>query len=232
MPDSLGQLGGLFGGGGSGGGGSGGGGSTAGTAVSGGLAGAGAIGNLLTSLLSGGVTSGLNKQLKSIEGMSPAQFSSMVTSAEGPINAGLVQSVGNRVQGDLASRGLSQAPGIFASEEAQALGPIEQQNYQVALEQTLAKLGLPLSYASVIQKMLPGQQSMTPALQALLRSLAAGNANKASASSGGLVLPGGPTSGSIPTTDSPVDGSLIDPSLWTGGTDSGDLDLSALGVGG
>ena len=216
MPDVLGKLGGLFGGGG---------GSTAGTAVSGGLAGAGAIGDLLTSLLSGGVTSGLNKQLKSIEGMSPAQFTSQVQSAEGPINAGLVQSVGNQVQGDLASRGLSQAPGIFASEEAQALGPIEQQNYQVALEQTLAKLGLPLSYASVIQKMLPGQQSMTPALTQLLQQLARRNNGNATAGQ----APGGGILGPLST------GTL--PDNWAGSDSgdggsggSGDLDLSALGV--
>jgi hypothetical protein len=73
----------------------------------------------------------------------PAKLAAMVAKVQQPLNRGLTQEVTNQVQGDLASRGLSQAPGIIATTESQALSPFYQQNQSTALNAVLQSLGLP-----------------------------------------------------------------------------------------
>ena len=82
-------------------------------------------------------------KLQGWENLSPSALASKVAGATQPLNAGLVQSVQNATQADMASRGLSQAPGVFAAEEAQNLAPFEQQNQQTALQLILRQLGIP-----------------------------------------------------------------------------------------
>lgn len=73
----------------------------------------------------------------------PEKLTAMVLKAQRPLDNALVQAINNRVQADLASRGLSQAPGVFAAEQSQAIAPFIQQNEQTAMQQVLASLGLP-----------------------------------------------------------------------------------------
>lgn len=156
---------------------------------------AGTTGNIINGVNAAGQTSALEKQQKAISSLSPADLTKMVTSAEAPINQNLVQATNNQVQGDLASRGLAQAPGIFASAESQAIAPIEQQDYNTALQQVLQQLGLPLSYAAQIQKMMPGQTNVTPAMTLLLQQLA---------KNGGSTGATGPLASPLPTNTTPV----------------------------
>lgn len=75
----------------------------------------------------------------------PAQISKMATAEAAPLSQALTQALNNNVQGDLAQRGLSQAPGIFAASETQAQAPYIQQNQNTALQAVLQQLGLPVS---------------------------------------------------------------------------------------
>jgi hypothetical protein len=159
MPGAAQTLGGIFGGG------------TGGKILSAVPAIFGTIGNLLAGRQQQQVSNDIKAQEAKIASLSPADLTRMVQSAEAPINQELEQSINNQVQGDMASRGLSQAPGIFAASEAQALGPIEQQNYQVALQQVLTQLGLPLEYAKALIANLPKGQDLSGAFQLLLKQM-------------------------------------------------------------
>jgi hypothetical protein len=75
----------------------------------------------------------------------PQALAAMVAKLQQPLNNGLTQSVGNQVQGNMAERGLSQAPGVFAGAESQALAPFYQQNQSTATQALLQALGLPPS---------------------------------------------------------------------------------------
>lgn len=183
-----------------------------GTTLSGATLGLGELGNLLAGRQQQQQASSLTAQQKAIQNMSPADFTRNVQAGEAPINQGLVQAVNNNVQGDLAARGLSQAPGTFAASEAQALAPFEQQNYQVALEQYLQKLGLPLSYAQQIRQVLPQQQNLTPVMSLLLQQL-----SKRSAPTTPPTFPVSPAATSTPNfNDMPSPGFLDLPSLGVG----------------
>jgi hypothetical protein len=143
-----------------------------GTTLAGANVGLGEIGNLLAGRQQQQQASNLQKQENAIANLTPAQLSQMAISGSKPVDNALIQSLTNTVQGDLASRGLAEAPGIFAAGESQAIAPYIEQNYQASLNAVLQKLGLPLEYANVIKQFMPNQQSMTPALQLLLQQLA------------------------------------------------------------
>jgi hypothetical protein len=102
------------------------------------LAGAGEIGNIMEERKRLAYQNFVMDLLKN-----PAKLAAMAAKIQQPLNNGLVQGVTNQVQGDMASRGLSQAPGIFAATESQALAPFEQQNQQTAMNAFLQSLGLP-----------------------------------------------------------------------------------------
>jgi hypothetical protein len=140
--------------------------------LSGASTGLGAIGNLLAGNAQSKEENALVAQQNKVANLTPEQLSQMAVKAEGPINNSLIQAINNSVQGDMASRGLAQAPGIFAANEEQAIAPVVQQNYNTALQQVLTQLGLPATYADAILKALPGQQSMTPSMMLFLQQLA------------------------------------------------------------
>lgn len=104
----------------------------------------------------------------------PEKLAAMAAKIQQPLNNGLIQSVGNQVQGDMASRGLAQAPGIFAAGESQALAPYYQQNQSTALNAVMQSLGLPSgtfqppqnlsSLMSLFSKPMPAQTAPTPGL--------------------------------------------------------------------
>lgn len=133
--------------------------------------GLGEIGNLIAGSEASKQQKQLQNQENAITSLTPAQLTQKVNAAAQPITTAEMQQIGNQVQGDVASRGLAQAPGIFASEESQALAPLVQQNYNTALQQVMAQLGLPLQYASAIAQFLPKQQNMTPAMMLFLQQL-------------------------------------------------------------
>lgn len=133
-----------------------------------GTAGAGLVGNILNERAR---SQELNR-LKSSEATlaDPAKLSAEVRAATQPLNQGLVQGVTEAVSGELAERGLSQAPGIQAASISGALAPYEQQNQQTALQLVLTRLGLPLEYANTILANLPKNTNLAPILALLQRN--------------------------------------------------------------
>ncbi len=136
-----------------------------------GVAGAGEAGNILQDVKA-------NSYRDFVLGLinNPQRLAALTNQLAAPLSGALTQSVNNRVQGDLASRGLGQAPGIFAASEGQALAPFEQQNQNTALQAILNALQVPAgtfgkgtnlsplftSLFSPTSKFLPGT-STTPA---------------------------------------------------------------------
>jgi|ERR1700674_1255550 len=156
MPQALGSLGGIFGGG----------------ALQvptwmklllGGMTGAGEIGNIMADRQRGQL---LDKE-KQWSNLTPQQLSAKIAAATQPLSAGLTQSVGNTVQGEVAERGLAQSPGIFSGVLAQSLAPYYQQNQNTALNAILAQMGLPIQAGSL----LPKGQDLSPLMALLLRSV-------------------------------------------------------------
>jgi hypothetical protein len=152
MADMLGSLGAFFGG--------------SGSAGSGlldllgiGTAGAGTVGNIMNQKQR---SDQINK-LNALD--NPTKLAQEVSQTTAPLNQGLVQSVGNTVSGQLAEQGLSQAPGIQATELSQALAPFEQQNQSTALSIVLQQLGIPQS----IIASLPNNANIAPIIAMLMR---------------------------------------------------------------
>lgn len=105
--------------------------------LTGGLLGSGEVGNILQSHKQNAYQDYVLNLIKN-----PAQLSSMITSAQRPLDNALVAAVTNQTQAQAAERGLAQAPGIFNTIESQALAPFVQSNQQLAQNQVLAALGL------------------------------------------------------------------------------------------
>src|SRR5271157_5694751 len=92
--------------------------------ISGGAFGAGEIGNILEEQKRMQYQNYIMDLMKN-----PQKLAALVAKLQKPMDNALVQGVTNQVQGNMAERGLSQAPGIFAASQSQALAPYEQQNY-------------------------------------------------------------------------------------------------------
>jgi hypothetical protein len=103
-----------------------------------GIAGAGEGGNILQQIKQNEYRDFVMNLLNN-----PQQLANMAAKITAPLNNNLVQSVDNTVQGNMASRGLAQAPGIFAASESQALAPYEQANQNTALQTIMQALGVP-----------------------------------------------------------------------------------------
>jgi hypothetical protein len=185
-------LGGLFSGG------------ALGPLLSGGLLGAGEVGNIIEGSKQQSYQNYILNLLKN-----PQLLAQMAAKIQQPLNNGLIQSVGNQVQGNLASRGLSQAPGIFAATESQALAPFYQQNQSTAMQALIQSLGLPAGTFSQ-------PTNLAPAMQLFMNSL----------------RPNAGTATGIPTQQ-PVSTGLTFPSTVQPPSNLGDLtgagDLSQLG---
>lgn len=136
MPGAMSALSGFF--------------TSAAPAIQGATAGAGLFGNIMNSITRGRAVGNLESAEKKFANLTPEQLSGLVNRAEQPLDASLVQAINNQVQGDMASRGLSESPGVFAASEAQALAPFKQREQQIALELVMKQLGLPIEYAQAI----------------------------------------------------------------------------------
>jgi hypothetical protein len=113
-----------------------------------GAGGAGTIGNILASNKRNQVLQQELDVQKQLMGLTPSAMAAGASQLERPLSAGLTSSVGNAVQGYLAERGLSQAPGIQATTLAQGLAPFKMQEQQLAMNAFLQKLGLPAQAAA------------------------------------------------------------------------------------
>lgn len=106
--------------------------------ISGGSFGAGEIGNILEARKKAQYQNYINDLM-----MHPEKLAALAAKLQKPLDNSLVQGVTNTVQGNMAERGLSQAPGIFAASESQALAPYVQQNENTALQTVMQMLGMP-----------------------------------------------------------------------------------------
>lgn len=203
MSDTLGQIGSFFGGSGSAGSGL--------LDLAGlGTAGSGLIGNILNERTRSQQINQLQQQ------ENPTKLAQEVVAATQPLNSGLVQSVGNTVSANLAEQGLSEAPGIQATVESQALAPFEQQNQNTALQLVLQRLGIPES----IIASLPGNTNIAPILALLMRMNNSGSGAFGGGGGGGsnlnadqlLNLVWGDNSGGT-YADSPIDFNFGDGSV-------------------
>lgn len=110
-----------------------------------GSAGAGIIGNVQANNARNSVLSAEMNRMNAYNKMTPADVVKGITSLEQPLSSNLTHNVGNVVSGQLAERGLSQAPGIQAQALAQGLAPYQLQEQQLAQQAFFQKLGLPIS---------------------------------------------------------------------------------------
>jgi hypothetical protein len=110
-----------------------------------GLAGSGAVGNIMANRTRNSVLQQQMDYTKKLQNMTPAEMVSQISALEQPLSGNLINSVTNATQGKLAERGLSQAPGIFGTELAQGLAPYQLQEQQIATDALFKKLGLPVS---------------------------------------------------------------------------------------
>ena len=106
---------------------------------------AGTIGNIEANQARNAVLSAEMARMNAYNKMTPAQVVQGITSLEQPLSQNLIHNVGNTVQGQLAERGLSQAPGIQTQALAQGLAPYQLQEQQMAQQAFFQKLGLPIS---------------------------------------------------------------------------------------
>lgn len=172
--------------------------------LSGGSFGVGEVGNIIEAQKQASYQNYIMNLMKN-----PAAFAALVTKMTQPLNQGLTQAVGNQVQGNLAERGLSQAPGIFAATESQALAPYYQQEQNQATSALLQLLGLP---AGTFKS--PSNNS--GALQMFLKTLQGGGGG---GGGGGSIIDAG-TPQYMPTDIGPPladvgDAPIFDPS-WSG----------------
>lgn len=130
------------------------------TAILGGMTGAGEVGNIMTDMK----RSKLLDQAGAWGKMTPQQLSAKVAAATQPLSQGLTSSVGNTVQGQMAERGLSEAPGIYSGVLAQALAPYYEQNQATALQEIMAQMGIPLQQASMMK-----DTNLSPIMALLMR---------------------------------------------------------------
>jgi hypothetical protein len=105
----------------------------------------GTIGNIQANRSRNAVLDQQMQYTKYLQGLTPAQITQMISQYQKPLSSSLINNVTNTVQGQMASRGLAQAPGIFAQSIGQGLAPYELQEQQLAQDALFKKLGLPIS---------------------------------------------------------------------------------------
>jgi hypothetical protein len=173
-----------------------------------GTAGSGLVGNIMNSVQQGNVASQAEKNAK----LTPAQLGSQVASATQPLDRNLTNAINNQVQGDMASRGLAEAPGIFAATEGQALAPFQQAEQDRALQLILAKLGLPASTLAALRSGGGGMANLSPLLQMIMKQFPGASSNGASMPSQANLL-------SLFNPNPTPDPGLTPTNNWTGSTD-------------
>ena len=103
----------------------------------------------------------------------PQAISALTSQFTRPLDTGLTKGVENVVNANLASQGLSQAPGIQSQVLAQALAPYYQQNQNTALQEALAAIGLPAEALQSLQSTQGNQAGIASLLKGLFPQNAA-----------------------------------------------------------
>ena len=134
-----------------------------------GATGAGLIGNLGAEKQAQKEENFLTGQQNYIAGLTPQAISKMAVQGAAPLDAGLVQAIGNQVGGTLAEQGLAQSPGIQAASLAQAEAPYIENNFNTSLQAVLQKLGLPAQIAGTALAGMPKPVSLAPLLALLMK---------------------------------------------------------------
>lgn len=112
------------------------------------------------------------KYLRSLS-QDPAKMSAYVSGFEKPLDTGLVKGTENMVQAAGAERGLSTSPQIMDEIMAQALGPLKQNQQQMAISEAMQSLGLPsgtpefgqqqpFDISAIIKQLLGGKPATAP----------------------------------------------------------------------
>ena len=127
-----------------------------------GTGGAGLLSNIMTGIKSSEISGDMQKQMKLLMSYlaNPAALATKANSMTAPLNAGLVQNVGNATQAQLAQRGLSSSPAQAGAIMSQSLAPFEQQNQQDAMRAVMQLLGLPIQAGAAAKAALPGQANL------------------------------------------------------------------------
>lgn len=133
----------------------------------GGSAVAGTVGNIGANRSRNAVLKQQMDYTTAMQKLTPAQIMQGITSLQNPLQANLVKGVTNNVQGEMASRGLSQAPGIFAQALGQGLAPYQLQEQQLAQDAYFKKLGLPIQSRPSPFGPFPQQTNISQTMQAL-----------------------------------------------------------------
>lgn len=131
----------------------------------------GTVGNIKGNATKNAVLQDQMNLTKKYENMTPAQVASGISSLEAPLSKNLTNTVGNTVQGQLAERGLSQAPGIFASSLGQGLAPYQLQEQQLAQDAFFKKLGLPIQARPSPFGPFPNQTNTSATWQNFLKTM-------------------------------------------------------------
>lgn len=135
-----------------------------------GSAGLGVLGNIQANRSRNAVLDAEMARMNAYNKLTPAQVSSGISALEQPLSSNLLHSVGNAVSGQLAERGLSQAPGIQAQALAQGLAPYQLQEQQLAQQAFFQKLGLPIQAQPSPFGPFPQTTNMNQLWQALSRT--------------------------------------------------------------
>lgn len=172
------------------------------------LAGSGSIGNILANRSRNQVLSKEMAQMQALTNLTPDAMMKGINALKTPLSSNLVSSVGNTVQGNMASRGLSQAPGIFAQAMGQGLAPYELQSQQMAMDAYFKKLGLPISARPSPFGPFPNQTNTSQLWQSLMQQFMGLNkqlnpANNDKYTAGTPNGPYGPTSDQLGYTPPP-----------------------------
>lgn len=146
----------------------------------------GTIGNIQANKTRNDVLKQQMDYTRMLQNMTPAQMIAQITALEKPLSANLINNVGNTVQGQLGERGLSQAPGIYASSLAQGLAPYQLQEQQMAQDAFFKKLGLPISSRPSPFGPFPATTNTSQIWQALLQNFM-GQRNRAGSAGTGTI---------------------------------------------
>lgn len=130
----------------------------------------GTIGNIQANRTRNSVLKQQMDYTRMLQNMTPAEMIKQITALERPLSQSLISNVGNTVQGQLGERGLSQAPGIYASSLAQGLAPYQLQEQQMAQDAFFKKLGLPISSRPSPFGPFPATTNTSQIWQALLQN--------------------------------------------------------------
>lgn len=148
----------------------------------------------------------------------PEALANLEKQFEKPLSTGLTTGVGNIVQGQLAERGLNQAPGIYGEVLAQALAPFQMQEQQNAMQMAMKQLGLPAEILAGSQGGGPG--NLPTLLQSLMQPQ--GKTNYPS-------IPSTPSGGTSPSEPGIPSGWNPDmPDIWGGYQPT----MPSIGIGG